>query len=65
MLNVLKKYSGVLFFYLVIIGMILLINARFASLNTNNAEVVTYSMSEWFWQISTDYSSRFWRLCIV
>ena len=65
MLNVLKKYSGVLFFYLVIIGMILLINARFASLNTNNAEVVTYAMSEWFWQISTDYSSGFWRLCIV
>ena len=46
MLNVLKKYSGVLFFYLVIIGMILLINARFASINTNNAEVVTYAMSE-------------------
>lgn len=46
MLNVLKKYSGVLFFYLVIIGMILLINARFESLNANDTEVVTYAMSE-------------------
>ena len=46
MLNVLKKYSGVLFLYLVIVGMVLIINARFAFLNTNNAEVVTYAMSE-------------------
>ncbi len=46
MMSVLKKYSGVLFFYLVIIGMILLINARFASLNTDNTDVVTYAMSD-------------------
>ena len=45
MMNVLKKYSGVLFFYLVIIGMILLINARFASINTDT-DVVTYAMRE-------------------
>ena len=46
MMNVLKKYSGVLFFYLVIIGMILLVNARFEALGTDN-NVVTYAMSEW------------------
>lgn len=44
MLNVLKKYSGVLFFYLVIIGMILLINARFNYLN-NQDDVVTYAIN--------------------
>ncbi len=40
MMNVLKKYSGVLFFYLVIIGMILLINARFSDLNTETSPVM-------------------------
>ena len=45
MMNVLKKYSGVLFFYLVIIGMVLLVNARFEALGTDNN--VTYAMSEW------------------
>ena len=44
MMNVLKKYSGVLFFYLVIIGMVLLVNARFEALGTDNN--VTYAMSE-------------------
>ena len=29
MKEVLKKYSGVLFFYIVIVSMILLVNARF------------------------------------
>ena len=32
MMNVLKKYSGVLFFYLAIVGMILLVNLRFSKL---------------------------------
>lgn len=39
MMNVLKKYSGVLFFYLAIVGMILLVNLRFSKLDdtsTNN-----------------------------
>ncbi len=45
MMNVLKKYSGVLFFYLVIIGMILIINARFSDLNNSEVPVV-YAMSE-------------------
>lgn len=39
MMNVLKKYSGVLFFYLAIVGMILLVNLRFSRLSdtsTNN-----------------------------
>ncbi len=31
MLNFMKKYAGVLFFYLAIVGMILLINLRFSS----------------------------------
>lgn len=33
MMNVLKKYSGVLFFYLAIVGMILLVNLRFSKLD--------------------------------
>lgn len=33
MMNVLKKYSGVLFFYLAIVGMILLVNLRFSRLS--------------------------------
>ena len=40
MMNVLKKYSGVLFFYLFIIGMILLITARFSDLNTESSPVM-------------------------
>ena len=36
MKNVLKKYSGVLFLYLVIVGMVLLINARFNYLNSQS-----------------------------
>ncbi|MFR5857454.1 MAG: hypothetical protein ACLUFU_06565 [Bacilli bacterium] len=45
MLNELKKYSGVLFFYLVIIGMFFLINLRFEELNQKN-DVITYVLSE-------------------
>lgn len=40
MKNVLKKYSGVLFLYLVIVGMVLLINARFNYLNPSLTLVV-------------------------
>lgn len=39
MMSVLKKYSGILFFYLVIVGMILLINARFTSLYSETSNV--------------------------
>ncbi len=45
MLNELKKYSGILFFYLVIIGMVLLINVRFEELNQKQ-DVITYALSE-------------------
>ena len=43
MMNVLKKYSGVLFFYLTIVGMILLVNLRFSKLDdtsSNNTIIV-------------------------
>lgn len=43
MMDILRKYSGILFFYLVIIGMILLINARFNYLNSS-ADSVTYAI---------------------
>lgn len=39
MMSMLKKYSGILFFYLVIIGMVLLISARFSYLNDTNVAV--------------------------
>lgn len=38
MMNVLKKYSGVLFFYLAIVGMILLVNLRFSKLDYTSAK---------------------------
>ena len=44
MLEVLKKYSGIIFFYLVIVGIVLLI-----STNDNKfeeKEVITYAISE-------------------
>ena len=44
MMNVLKKYSGVLFFYLTIVGMILLVNLRFSKLDdtsSNNTIIAT------------------------
>lgn len=44
MIDVLKKYSGVLFFYLVLIGMILLVNYRFSNVDiTSNENVVAIS----------------------
>ena len=45
MMNILKKYSGVLFFYLVIIAMIFLVNARFEAMSTDNNSSI-YAMSE-------------------
>ena len=38
MMNVLKKYSGVLFFYLAIVGMILLVNLRFSKLDDTSTK---------------------------
>ncbi|WP_308578318.1 hypothetical protein [uncultured Parvimonas sp.] len=40
MLEVLKKYSGIILFYLVIVGMVFLINSRFSELNEGD-EVIT------------------------
>ena len=45
MLEVLKKYSGIIFFYLVIVGMVFLINSRFSELNEGD-EVITVALSE-------------------
>ena len=36
MMNVLRKYSGVLFFYMAIVGMILLVNFRFSKLSSTS-----------------------------
>lgn len=38
MMNVLKKYSGVLFFYLAIVCMILLVNLRFSKLDDTSTK---------------------------
>ena len=38
MMNVLKKYSGVLFFYLAIVGMILLVNLRVSKLDDTSTK---------------------------
>lgn len=45
MMNILRKYSGVMFFYLAVIGMLLLVSARFTYLENNN-ETVTYAMND-------------------
>lgn len=42
MKQVLEKYMGVILFYLVIIGMILLVNVRYSYLNSSE-ENVTYA----------------------
>ncbi len=44
MKKMLEKYTGILFFYLVIIGMIFIINARFNYLNKQNNNV-TYALN--------------------
>ena len=46
MLEVMKKYSGVLFFYLVIVGMILLINLRFSKMENTSESDTVIAMSE-------------------
>ena len=45
MLEVLKKYSGIILFYLVIVCMVFLINGRFSELNEGD-EVITVALSE-------------------
>lgn len=47
MLEVMKKYSGVLFFYLAIVGMILLINLRFSKMESTSGSDTVIAMSEW------------------
>ena len=46
MLEVMKKYSGVLFFYLAIVGMILLINLRFSKMERTSGSDIIIAMSE-------------------
>lgn len=46
MKNVLRKYSGVVFFYITIVGMILLVSARFDYLEEKNISSNTYAMAE-------------------
>jgi hypothetical protein len=46
MLEVMKKYSGVLFFYLAIVGMILLINLRFSKMERTSGSDTIIAMSE-------------------
>ena len=46
MLEVMKKYSGVLFFYLAIVGMILLINLRFSKMKRTSGSDTIIAMSE-------------------
>lgn len=46
MMNVLKKYSGVLFFYLAIVGMILLVNLRFSKLSDTSSNNTIIAMSK-------------------
>lgn len=46
MLEVMKKYSGVLFFYLAIVGMILLINLRFSKMENTSESDTVIAMSE-------------------
>ena len=44
MLEVMKKYSGVLFFYLAIVGMILLINLRFSKMESTSKSDTVIAM---------------------
>ncbi len=46
MMNVLKKYSGVLFFYLTIVGMILLVNLRFSKLDDTSSNNTIIAMNK-------------------
>lgn len=46
MLNGLRKYSGVIFFYLVIVFMIILVSSRFQDLSINDSNQVIASIIE-------------------
>lgn len=47
MKNTIKKFGGVIFFYLAIVGMIIAINNRFADLKQNEeANSLAYIISE-------------------
>lgn len=46
MMNVLKKYSGVLFFYLAIVGMILLVNLRFSRLSDTSTNYNVVALND-------------------
>lgn len=46
MMNVLKKYSGVLFFYLAIVGMILLVNLRFSKLDYISTKINVVALND-------------------
>ncbi len=46
MMNVLKKYSGILFFYLAVVGMVLLISYRFTYLENWSNNNITYAINE-------------------
>lgn len=46
MLDVLRKYSGVLFFYVAIVGMILLVSYRFTYLEEVNEKNITYAIND-------------------
>lgn len=45
MMELVKKYSGVVFFYLVVVAMVLLVNVRFDYLQ-NEVESETYAISK-------------------
>lgn len=45
MLEILKKYSGVLLFYLVIVGIVLFINTTPNQVN-NQTDIITYAINE-------------------
>ncbi len=46
--QLLKRYGGILMFYLVIVGGVLLINLRFSKTNLNFSEKTTYIENKWF-----------------
>lgn len=43
--KVVRKYSGLIFFYLTIVGMVLLVNYRVDNFNSQE-EIVTYALSD-------------------
>mgnify|MGYP004567982339 FL=1 len=55
MMNVLKKYSGILFFYLAVVGMVLLISYRFTYLENGSNNNITYAINEWLKLITLSF----------